>query len=79
MSDEPFNERAATWDDDPSRTARAQHIATRIMEHVPLDESTRLLEYGAGTGLLATALSDAVGPITVADRSSGMLLSLIHI
>jgi predicted TPR repeat methyltransferase len=39
---------------------------------VPLERSTRVLEYGAGTGLVSEALRDDVGPITLADTSAGM-------
>ena len=37
-----------------------------------LDPSVRMLEYGAGTGLVTQALRDAVGPVTLVDSSSGM-------
>ncbi len=67
-----FDERAATWDDDPAHVERAQVVAGAIRDSVPLDSSVRLLEYGAGTGLVSQALSDTVGPITVADTSAGM-------
>ena len=43
-----------------------------IGETVRLDPSTRLLEYGAGTGLVTQALRHAVGPVTLADTSAGM-------
>lgn len=67
-----FDERAATWDDDPAHVERAEAVAAAIRRAVRLDPSVRLLEYGAGTGLVAQALRHAVGPITVADTSSGM-------
>ena len=67
-----FDERAATWDDDPAKVERARVVAGRIRETVPLDRSMRLLEYGAGTGLVTQALRDAVGPVTLADSSAGM-------
>ncbi|HEX5587245.1 MAG TPA: class I SAM-dependent methyltransferase [Acidimicrobiia bacterium] len=67
-----FDERAATWDDDPAKVQRAQEIASAMRARVPLDASTRLLEYGAGTGLVSQALRDAVGAITMVDTSAGM-------
>jgi len=67
-----FDERAATWDDDPAHVERARVVAGAIRDVVPLDSSVRLLEYGAGTGLVSQALGDTVGPITVADTSAGM-------
>lgn len=72
MSMPSFDERAATWDDDPSKVERARDAADAIRRTVPLERTTRLLEYGAGTGLVTQALRDAVGPVTLADTSSGM-------
>ncbi|MBS1846867.1 MAG: class I SAM-dependent methyltransferase [Actinobacteria bacterium] len=70
-SPESFDERAATWDDD-AKIARAATTARRIAEEVALTGTERLFEYGAGTGLVAEALRDRVGPITMADLSAGM-------
>ena len=72
MSTDPFDEKAATWDADPAKVRRAAEVARCITETVPLRGSERLLEYGAGTGLVTQALRDAVGPVTLADTSSGM-------
>jgi predicted TPR repeat methyltransferase len=74
--DEPmhgdFDARAATWDDDPAKVERARVVADAIRARVPLSPSTRMLEYGAGTGLVTQALRESVGPVTLADTSSGM-------
>lgn len=67
-----FDEKAATWDDDPAKVERARAVAEAIATAVPLDPATRLLEYGAGTGLVTQALRDRVGPVTLADTSAGM-------
>ena len=67
-----FDERAATWDDDPAKVERAKVVADAIRDAVPLDPTTRLLEYGAGTGLVTQMLRDSVGPVTLADTSAGM-------
>jgi predicted TPR repeat methyltransferase len=67
-----FDERAATWDDDPAKVERARVVADAIRDAVPLGPSTRLLEYGAGTGLVTQMLRDSVGPVTLADTSAGM-------
>jgi len=67
-----FDERAATWDDDPTMSERAERVGRAIRATISLDPSTRLLEYGAGTGLVTQALRDAVGPVTMADTSAGM-------
>lgn len=72
MGTNGFDEKAATWDADPAKVERARVIGGAIRATVPLDPSMRLLEYGAGTGLVTEALRDAVGPVTLADTSAGM-------
>jgi SAM-dependent methyltransferase len=67
-----FDEKAATWDADPAKVERAGVVARHIAATIPLDRSMRVLEYGAGTGLVTQALRDAVGPVTLADASRGM-------
>lgn len=67
-----FDEKAATWDDDPAKVERARVVAQAIRDAIPLTPDTRLLEYGAGTGLVAEALADDVGAITLAEPSAGM-------
>lgn len=72
MSTDPFDDKAATWDADPAKLERAEAVARGIAAAVPLTSATRLLEYGAGTGLVTQALRHTVGPVTLADRSAGM-------
>lgn len=72
MSIDSFDEKAATWDLDPTKVERAQAVARAVRATVRLGRSTRLFEYGAGTGLVTQALRDAVGPVTMADTSKGM-------
>jgi predicted TPR repeat methyltransferase len=67
-----FDEKARTWDDDPAKVDRAKVVAEAIRETIPLAASTRLLEYGAGTGLVSQSLADHVGSVTLAEPSAGM-------
>lgn len=76
MSTDRFDALAADWDRDPAKVERAAAVARGIAAAVPLSRSTRLLEYGAGTGLVTQALRDAVGPVTLADTSAGMRAAL---
>ncbi|MEX0868721.1 MAG: class I SAM-dependent methyltransferase [Nitriliruptoraceae bacterium] len=71
-TDDRFDARAETYDT-ASRIARADMVARHIRDAVVLHPTMRLLEYGAGTGLVSERLADRVGSITLADRSTGML------
>lgn len=72
MTSDSFDARAATWDDDPEKVERASVVAGLVREAIGTDRTTRVLEYGAGTGLLSQALVGHIGPLTVADPSAGM-------
>ena len=67
-----FDDRAATWDDDPAKVERGRTVAEAVADAVDLTSETRVLEYGAGTGLASQALAHRVGAITLADASTGM-------
>lgn len=71
MSD--FDAEAREWDDVPGRVERANAVAAAIREQVSLSHRVTAFEYGCGTGLLSFALQANLGPITLADSSSGML------
>lgn len=67
-----FDEKARGWDT-PERRERAQAVAQAIRERVALTEHTRVIDIGAGTGLLGLALAGDVGEVVLAEPSSGML------
>lgn len=68
-----FDARAATWDQDPVKAARAAEVARQIRERVPLDARTDVLDFGSGTGLLGFHFIPFVASVTFADPSEGML------
>ena len=68
-----FSARAATWDDDPMKVARAAAVADGIRRRIPLDAATRALEYGSGTGLVSFALRPPLERVTLADSAPGTL------
>ena len=67
-----FDERAKDWDT-PERIARAAEVAGAIRSAIPLTEADRLVDVGAGTGLLGLALVDDVGQVVLLDPSAGMV------
>ena len=69
----PFDAKAATWDADPVKVARATAVAGGIRRSVPLSRHMRAMEFGSGTGLLSFFLPPELGHITLVDSSEGML------
>ena len=72
VSENVFDEKSATWDDDPGHIDRAAKVVDVIAAALPLGPAVRLFEYGAGTGLVSQALRPMVGSVTMADTSAGM-------
>lgn len=59
--------------DQPHAVLRAEAVAAAIREHVGLRPGMDVMDFGAGTGLVALALRTCVRSITAADSSQGML------
>lgn len=68
-----FDDKAATWDADPAKLARAAAVAEGIRHRVPLSRDVRAMEFGSGTGLLSFRLQPDLGHVTLVDSSEGML------
>lgn len=67
-----FDDKARDWDTS-ERRQRAQAVAQAIRDRVPLTDQTRVIEVGAGTGLLGLELAEEVGEMVLTDPSAGML------
>lgn len=67
-----FDDEAKEWDT-PESQERAENIADAISKQVPLSKKMSSFEYGCGTGQLSFELREKIGPITLADNSTGML------
>ncbi len=68
-----FDAKARSWDADPAKADRARKVADLVAARVPILARARVLEVGAGTGLLGFALRDRVAHVTLADSSTEML------
>lgn len=73
MTSNLFDQRAAGWDNNPGRVALARAVVAAIRDAVPLRPDMRVMDFGAGTGLVTLGLLDDVGEITAVDASAGML------
>jgi SAM-dependent methyltransferase len=68
-----FDIRASTWDENPRRIKLVEDISEIIIRDMPLFKTSRILDYGCGTGLLGYKLIDHVEEVTFCDTSDGML------
>ena len=67
-----FDEKAATWDEDPTKAERAKIFAEIIRNKIDLSKVEMALEYGSGTGLLSFSLGHDLHDITLMDESAEM-------
>lgn len=73
-----FDEAAAQWDEEPRRVRTAHDIADAMIRNLKLNPAHQVMDYGAGTGLVALKLQPHVGKIVAVDSSSQMLAVLKH-
>jgi ubiquinone/menaquinone biosynthesis C-methylase UbiE len=71
-----FDQLATQWEQNPARAAVTAGIADAMRAMVPFEATWRLLDYGAGTGLLTLALLSEVAEAVAVDTSAGMLAVL---
>lgn len=71
-----FDSRAAQWDTLPRRVVLARAVVQAIITETDPQPSMRLLDYGAGTGLVTLGLQPFVGEVIAVDSSCGMLEQL---
>ncbi len=70
---EGFDQKAASWDDDPVRVKLARDISHSILRDIPLTPDMDVMDFGCGTGLIALQLSPWVRSVVGYDSSRGML------
>jgi len=68
-----FDDRAREWDKDKMHTERSLAIADELEKMIPISQSMKALEYGAGTGILSFLLKDRFAEITLMDSSQEMI------
>lgn len=73
MTTSVFDRSAGQWDNNPLHHERSLAVANAIVRIVPLNRQMRVLEYGAGTGLLSFILRNQTGEIVMMDKSAEMV------
>jgi tRNA (cmo5U34)-methyltransferase len=68
-----FDLKAADWDKNPMHWDRSVAIAGEILKQIPIKNSFRALEFGAGTGILSFLLKDHLREIVLMDNSAEMI------
>ncbi len=62
-----FDPAAAEWDNNPGRVNLARAVGEGIERAIPLEPNWRVLDYGAGTGLLTLNLQPRVASLVALD------------
>lgn len=76
MNTKRFDVGAANWDQVPRRVILANAVTSKIIQTVNPQPDMRLLDYGAGTGLVTLGLHHLVREAIAVDSSRGMLEQL---
>lgn len=67
-----FDSAARDWDQRPLSLQLAG-VPPRLLARLPLAPTDQVLDFGAGTGLLSTAIAPGVARVTALDTSAAML------
>lgn len=71
-----FKDRAADYDARPVPQQISEGVSAALQARVPLSPTMTVLDFGAGTGLLAAKLAPRVGRLLAVDISEAMLEQL---
>lgn len=71
-----FKEKASDWDANQMRLQLSSAIGKSILQHVALHDDMAVMDFGAGTGLLASHVAPKVKSIAAVDISAAMLEQL---
>ncbi len=68
-----FDERAATWDENPRRIKMVEQVSELLFKKIDFKKTDRAIDYGCGTGLLGYKFVDHVKEVLFCDTSEKML------
>ncbi len=73
MAIDNFAHKSKSWDMNSKRVKNAKAIAQKIIEDVELKPTMKIMDFGAGTGLLSYFIAPFVDTIVAVDNSPSML------
>ena len=73
MNKDLFAEKSKSWDMNSKRVGNAKSIAKAIQKNIDLKPTMKLMDFGAGTGLLSYFIAPFVDTIVMVDNSPSML------
>jgi len=73
MSRDLFADKSKSWDMNSKRVGNARAIAKTIQKNIELKPTMKLMDFGAGTGLLSYFVAPLVERIVMVDNSPSML------
>ena len=68
-----FAHKSKSWDMNSRRVKNAQSIANVIIKDIKLNRDMRIMDFGAGTGLLSYFIAPFIDTIVAVDNSPSML------
>jgi len=73
MTVDHFAHKSKSWDMSSNRVQNAKSIANLIVDNITLSSSMKVMDFGAGTGLLSYFIAPHVDTIVAVDNSPSML------
>ncbi|MCB9745743.1 MAG: methyltransferase domain-containing protein [Alphaproteobacteria bacterium] len=71
-----FADKAQEWDSRPIPAQISEGVGAALVEHVALRGDLRVMDFGAGTGLVCAKIAPQVGKVLAVDISEAMLQQL---
>lgn len=72
MSNDLFQNKAASYEQDNHRVANVETIASAILSRIDFKPNMEIMDFGSGTGLLLEQIAPSVRSITAVDISQSM-------
>jgi putative AdoMet-dependent methyltransferase len=73
-----FSEKAQDWDKDEMKKQLSSAIGSEILKQIPVNKSMKVMDFGAGTGLITYQIAPHVNKVVAVDISEAMLSQLME-